>query len=162
MVLQIRIINVPVSPFPVRSCHFIQEFTLCFVTKDDLSQALFSAGSLLPEFFLVSSLFTTKRKKISGFIILLPPTLEAVKITIRKYSPCVWSKGRSEAAWIFESLIWRSWSFPFSNFGMLDFGMAARSDWERLPTHCNHTKEHRVQSWQKTQGKLLRDLKCSV
>ena len=61
MVLQVWIINIPVPPFPKRGCHFIQKLALCFVTEHMLPQALSSGRQLLPQFFLVSSLFKNER-----------------------------------------------------------------------------------------------------
>lgn len=63
VVLQVWIINIPVPPSPKRGCHFIQKLALCFVTKYMLPQALSSGRTLLPQFLLVSGLYTPKNKK---------------------------------------------------------------------------------------------------
>lgn len=56
MILLIRIIEVPVSSFPKGSGHFIQQFTLSFITEYMFSQTLFPGCWLFPQLFLISSL----------------------------------------------------------------------------------------------------------
>lgn len=80
MVLQVRIIDVPVPPLPKRSCHFIQKLALCFVTEYMLPQALSSGRFLLPQFLLVSSLFTHKNKTVHCISCLL-----GLKKTIQEF-----------------------------------------------------------------------------
>lgn len=63
MVLQVWIVQEPVSPSPKRGCHFVQKFALCFVTENMLSQPLFSGRFLLPQFLFVAGLFTTGHSK---------------------------------------------------------------------------------------------------
>lgn len=63
VVLQIWIVQEPVSPSPKRGRHFVQKFALCFVTENMLSQPLSSGRFLLPQFLFVAGLFTAGHSK---------------------------------------------------------------------------------------------------
>lgn len=71
VVLQVWIINIPVPPLPKGGCHFIQKLALRFVTEHMFPQALFSGRFLLPQFLLVSSLFTPKTRSHIGIAVFL-------------------------------------------------------------------------------------------
>lgn len=63
VVLQVRIINEPVPPFPEGGCHFVQKLALRFVTEHVLSQPLSPGRFLLPQFLFVPGLFKPENNK---------------------------------------------------------------------------------------------------
>lgn len=66
MVLLVGIINVPVSSFPERSGHFIEELTLRSGAQHHLSQTLLLGSRLLPQFLLVARLSEENTQKIKS------------------------------------------------------------------------------------------------
>lgn len=125
VVLQVWIIDVPVSPFPKWGCHFIQKLALCFATEYDLSEALSSGRFLLPELLLVSSLFIFKIKKLNLTRYL---QLTYDSSSCNTYKPCVGSKGHSAASWTYLWQILHSFSSPSWHYSKSDFCLAAELD----------------------------------
>lgn len=64
MVLLVGIINIPVSSFPERSGHFIEELTLRSSAQHHLSQTLLLGRRLLPQFLLVPRLSEENTEEI--------------------------------------------------------------------------------------------------
>lgn len=58
---QVWIVQIPVSPFPKRRGHFIQQSALGFVTENMLPQTSPPGRQLLPQFLLVSSLCSANK-----------------------------------------------------------------------------------------------------
>lgn len=97
VVLEVRVIDEPVPPLPESGRHLIQKLALGFVAEHVLPQALSSGWFLLPQFLLVSSLFTPKntpsltRLKHNTARIRVDETLHLAsdpEATVQPHEPC--------------------------------------------------------------------------